>query len=380
MGNEASLEGGGQPGEPGSAAPTAAAPGSISAPAGSGQLIKPSNGAPAGGGPAAGPGPGITSVAGKPGQMEHPPGAKPGAPPGDSKTGAPYRLATHESPTPQPTTGPGEGQAQGQGQHAARRTLQVDVGSAGKAGTGRSPAVSPGSAPTSPYSVPQIAPMPSSKLCPVCNTTELTNQDPPNANTCTQCHNTVCNQCGFNPNPHLTQVQEWLCLNCQMQRALGMDMTTPTPRSKSQQQLPDLQAPPPTEPKAPPPAQPTPQASPGPQKQAGPLGRCPATARPAHTPATRGRPPTVQGPFPAGPVAPHPRPSGPHPQCGQLPLQAAPTSPGPALREAVRFRGIPAKPGQHPDICGPHPGVCAPYFPCQTRGRTRQQTAPWPSG
>ncbi|KAI3369416.1 hypothetical protein L3Q82_007640 [Scortum barcoo] len=30
-------------------------------------------------------------------------------------------------------------------------------------------------------------------------------------------------------------VQEWLCLNCQMQRALGMDMTTP--RSKSQQQI-----------------------------------------------------------------------------------------------------------------------------------------------
>lgn len=32
------------------------------------------------------------------------------------------------------------------------------------------------------------------------------------------------------------QVKEWLCLNCQMQRALGMDMTT-APRSKSQQQL-----------------------------------------------------------------------------------------------------------------------------------------------
>lgn len=32
-----------------------------------------------------------------------------------------------------------------------------------------------------------------------------------------------------------TQVQEWLCLNCQMQRALGMDMTTPC--SKSQQQI-----------------------------------------------------------------------------------------------------------------------------------------------
>ncbi|KAJ8400169.1 hypothetical protein AAFF_G00398630 [Aldrovandia affinis] len=201
MGNEASLEGGGQPGEPGSAVPMAAAPGSISAPPGSGQLIKPSNGAPAGGSPAAGPGPGINSVAGRPGQMEHAPGAKPAGPPGDSRTGAPYRLATHESPAPQPTPG--------QGQHAVRRTLQVDVG-----GGGRAASPERGSAPTSPYSVPQIAPMPSSRLCPVCNTTELTTQDPPNSNTCTQCHNTVCNQCGFNPNPHLTEIplqeDQWL--------------------------------------------------------------------------------------------------------------------------------------------------------------------------
>lgn len=36
--------------------------------------------------------------------------------------------------------------------------------------------------------------------------------------------------------PLIPQVKEWLCLNCQMQRALGMDMTT-APRSKSQQQL-----------------------------------------------------------------------------------------------------------------------------------------------
>uniref|UniRef100_A0A672YA74 Bassoon (presynaptic cytomatrix protein) b n=1 Tax=Sphaeramia orbicularis TaxID=375764 RepID=A0A672YA74_9TELE len=137
------------------------------------------------------------------------------------------RLASHETPQQQ-----GE---QGQG-HMSRKNLQVDVGSNR---TGRSPSVSPdrGSVPTSPYSVPQIAPMPSSKLCPVCKTTDLmgAGDDKLNVNTCTQCHSMVCNQCGFNPNPHLTEVQEWLCLNCQMQRALGMDMTTP--RSKSQQQI-----------------------------------------------------------------------------------------------------------------------------------------------
>ncbi|XP_025897319.1 protein bassoon-like [Nothoprocta perdicaria] len=117
-----------------------------------------------------------------------------------------------------------------------RRTLQVD-GRSQRAG--RSPSASPerGSTPTSPYSVPQIAPLPSSTLCPICKTTELlSSPHQPNFNACTQCHNKVCNQCGFNPNPHLTEVKEWLCLNCQMQRALGMDMTT-APRSKSQQQL-----------------------------------------------------------------------------------------------------------------------------------------------
>lgn len=76
-------------------------------------------------------------------------------------------------------------------------------------GSGRSPSVSPdrGSTPTSPYSVPQIAPLPSSTLCPICKTTELTSSPgQPNFNACTQCHSKVCNQCGFNPNPHLTQV------------------------------------------------------------------------------------------------------------------------------------------------------------------------------
>ncbi|XP_041318690.1 protein bassoon-like [Pyrgilauda ruficollis] len=155
-----------------------------------------------------------------------------------------------------------------------RRTLQVDARSQG---SGRSPSVSPdrGSTPTSPYSVPQIAPLPSSTLCPICKTTELTSSPgQPNFNACTQCHSKVCNQCGFNPNPHLTQVKEWLCLNCQMQRALGMDMTT-APRSKSQQQLhspspspsqsPAKHPQPPAADKTPPAPRPQPQEQPKPQ-------------------------------------------------------------------------------------------------------------------
>ncbi|XP_062929166.1 protein piccolo [Mobula hypostoma] len=83
-----------------------------------------------------------------------------------------------------------------------------------------------------PVSAPRTAP---STLCPVCASTELRLQDPGAANygRCTQCQLLVCSQCGFNPNPHISQVKEWLCLNCQMQRALGMDITS-APASKPQ--------------------------------------------------------------------------------------------------------------------------------------------------
>ncbi|XP_023117993.2 protein bassoon isoform X2 [Amphiprion ocellaris] len=269
MGNEASMEGEGQAGQPGPAVPAAGAPASISAPPDSGQLIKPSNGAPAGGS-GAGPGPGINRA------PPSDPGPKAGV---QSSHGTGDRLASHD--TPQHAAPQGE---QGQG-HVARKSLQVDVGSSR---TGRSPSVSPdrGSVPTSPYSVPQIAPMPSSKLCPVCKTTDLmgTGDDKPNSNTCTQCRSMVCTQCGFNPNPHLTEVQEWLCLNCQMQRALGMDMTTP--RSKSQQQIhspshatdpelkPDASTQPAPQTQTPPQTQPPALAhpAPGPPRQTGPAG------------------------------------------------------------------------------------------------------------
>ncbi|KAJ3603213.1 hypothetical protein NHX12_030956 [Muraenolepis orangiensis] len=230
MGNEASLEGEGEAGGQavGSSSvvvPAAGAPPtSIPAPLDSGQLIKPSNGAPAGGTGAPGPGPGPVN---RPPQTD--PGPKAGV---QSGPGTGDRLASHESHQP---VGPQGGEQQGK-VPASRMSLQVEAGSR----SGRSPvsaAPDGGSAPSSPYSVPQIAPLPSSKLCPVCNTADLmgSTDGEPNHNTCTQCRSMVCNQCGFNPNPHLTQVQEWLCLNCQMQRALGMDMTTP--RSKSQQQI-----------------------------------------------------------------------------------------------------------------------------------------------
>uniref|UniRef100_A0A3Q2TIR3 Bassoon presynaptic cytomatrix protein n=1 Tax=Fundulus heteroclitus TaxID=8078 RepID=A0A3Q2TIR3_FUNHE len=227
-----------------------------------------------------------------------------------TRAGETYRLAAHDSPTSprhmQSSQGSGTGQVPGSGhgmghaptgssmgahggqspgQHASRRNLQVDFSGSSGSRTGRSPSVSPdrGVTPTSPYSLPQIAPMPTSKVCPVCTTTELSNPPAvPNYNTCTQCKATVCNQCGFNPNPHLTEVQEWLCLNCQMQRALGIDMTTP--RSKSQQQIhsPSHQAKPIVQPQqpTPQPAQPVAAAQP---KALPDLGR----GSPMHQPMTR---------------------------------------------------------------------------------------------
>ncbi|NWJ04635.1 BSN protein, partial [Crypturellus undulatus] len=186
------------------------------------------------------------------------------------------------------------GQA-GQQADGPRRTLQVD--SRGQR-SGRSPSASPdrGSTPTSPYSVPQIAPLPSSTLCPICKTTELlSSPNQPNFNACTQCHSKVCNQCGFNPNPHITEVKEWLCLNCQMQRALGMDMTT-APRSKSQQQLHS-------------PA-PTPSHSP---------------AKPALGAAGQDKPPgTMQPSARPGPGTPQPEP----PKAAAAPLQREPRGQG----------------------------------------------------
>nr|XP_060621738.1 protein bassoon [Anolis sagrei ordinatus]XP_060621739.1 protein bassoon [Anolis sagrei ordinatus] len=269
MGNEASLEGGGGEGQPqqqqqqlplGPAAGPAAPPGSAkpppSAPGGGGQL--PAGRAPAAAAPAPGPAPPhgpSASTQRRPDQSDPSFGQRAASPSLKqvSQTSESTREIRSHGQTPQQADGP-------------RRTLQVD---SRDQRPGRSPSASPdrGSTPTSPYSVPQIAPLPSSTLCPICKTTELiSSPNQPNFNTCTQCHNKVCNQCGFNPNPHLTEVQEWLCLNCQMQRALGMDMTT-APRSKSQQQLHSPSLSPSHSPAKQPPSQP--QAAIGPEKQPG---------------------------------------------------------------------------------------------------------------
>ncbi|XP_077953558.1 uncharacterized protein LOC120812712 [Gasterosteus aculeatus] len=68
----------------------------------------------------------------------------------------------------------------------------------------------------------QVAVKPGQSTCPLCKVDlNILSNESPNYNTCTECKNLVCNQCGFNPMPNETAVKEWLCLTCQMQRALG---------------------------------------------------------------------------------------------------------------------------------------------------------------
>nr|XP_046206395.1 protein piccolo-like isoform X2 [Oncorhynchus gorbuscha] len=92
----------------------------------------------------------------------------------------------------------------------------------------------PPSAPPKGAASSQPAPKAGQSTCPLCKV-ELNkgSKDPPNYNTCTECKNTVCNLCGFNPMPHET-VKEWLCLTCQMQRALGAVGPPGPPMMKSQ--------------------------------------------------------------------------------------------------------------------------------------------------
>ncbi|XP_051547659.1 protein piccolo [Myxocyprinus asiaticus] len=79
-------------------------------------------------------------------------------------------------------------------------------------------------------------PVPGSEsCCPLCKVKlNLGSGDTTNYSTCTECQKIVCNLCGFNPTPHLSE-KEWLCLNCQTQRALSGqlgDMPPPPSPSK----------------------------------------------------------------------------------------------------------------------------------------------------
>lgn len=57
--------------------------------------------------------------------------------------------------------------------------------------------------------------------CPICKMTlNVGSKDPPNNSTCTECKNSVCNQCGFNPMPNVKEVR----LKYQYRNALQWDV------------------------------------------------------------------------------------------------------------------------------------------------------------
>ncbi|KAJ4924532.1 hypothetical protein JOQ06_003488 [Pogonophryne albipinna] len=160
-----------------------------------GQGPKPGQGPP-GQGPKQGQGPPGQGPPGQaPRQVQGPPGQgppgqqapKPGqGPPGQgAKQGAPPQQGPGKQGPPGPGAQPGEPAKSG--------------GSPGQQGAGKS-----GGGP-----------------CPLCKTTQLNvgSKDPPNYNNCTECKNQVCSLCGFSPPD--SAGKEWLCLNCQMQRAMG---------------------------------------------------------------------------------------------------------------------------------------------------------------
>ncbi|XP_059361033.1 protein piccolo [Carassius carassius] len=81
----------------------------------------------------------------------------------------------------------------------------------------------------------QVSGSEAQSCCPLCKVKlNLGSGESPNYSACTECQKTVCNLCGFNPTPHLSE-KEWLCLNCQTQRALSGqlgDMPPPPSPSK----------------------------------------------------------------------------------------------------------------------------------------------------
>ncbi|XP_063356536.1 protein piccolo isoform X3 [Pelmatolapia mariae] len=189
-----------------------------------GQGAKPGQGPPGQGprqvqGP---PGQGPKAGQGPPGQA--PPGhqaPRPGqGPPGQGPPG---------SQAPRPGQGPpGQGPKQGGPlqQKGGPPPQQQQQQGPGKPGPKQQVPQGPGAHPEAPGKtsgppIKQGTGKPAAGICPLCKTTQLNvgSKDPPNYNNCTECKNQVCSLCGFSPPD--SAGKEWLCLNCQMQRAMG---------------------------------------------------------------------------------------------------------------------------------------------------------------
>ncbi|XP_026002297.1 protein piccolo isoform X8 [Astatotilapia calliptera] len=202
-------------------------------------------GKPQGKGPQQGPGPKGPQQGGPQKQSQGPPGqgAKPGqgppgqgprqvqGPPGQGpKAGQrPPGQAPPGHQAPRPGQGPpGQGTKQGAPlqQKGGLPPQQQQQQGPGKPGPKQQVPQGPGAHPEAPGKtagppIKQGTGKPAAGICPLCKTTQLNvgSKDPPNYNNCTECKNQVCSLCGFSPPD--SAGKEWLCLNCQMQRAMG---------------------------------------------------------------------------------------------------------------------------------------------------------------
>ncbi|XP_045927914.1 protein piccolo [Micropterus dolomieu] len=169
---------------------------------------------PPGPGPRQGQGPpgqGPKSGQGPPGQGPPGPGPRQGqGPPGQGPPG---------QQAPKPGQGP-PGQGAKQGGPPQQKGGPPQQGP-GKPGPKQQGPPGPGAHPGEPAKSGGPPGQQGGGLCPLCKTTQLNigSKDPPNYNNCTECKNQVCSLCGFSPPD--SAGKEWLCLNCQMQRAMG---------------------------------------------------------------------------------------------------------------------------------------------------------------
>ncbi|KPP72929.1 protein piccolo-like [Scleropages formosus] len=195
--------------------------------------------------------------------------------PGPQKSGSPGPQQQGPKPTEKPQQGAAKGGQQTQGplkggpqrqepsgtqpqgplkpggpiQQGPPKGAQPEQQASGQVGPAKS-------GPSPQESVSEAGPAKQKPLCPLCKTTELNinTKDPANYSTCTECKSVVCSLCGFSP-PDST-VKEWLCLNCQMQRALG-GMEPPGPAMIKPQPKQTPTTPSPQKKQTPPAAQPS---------------------------------------------------------------------------------------------------------------------------
>ncbi|XP_028427092.1 protein piccolo [Perca flavescens] len=186
---------------------------------------------PPGQGPKSGQGPPGQGPPGQaPRQGQGPPGQGPKSgqgPPGQGPPGQAPRQSQGppgQGPPGQQAPKPGQGPP---GQGAIQSGPPQQKGGPPQQGPGKpGPKPGPGAHPVEPAKSggppgQQGAGKPGAGLCPLCKTTQLNigSKDPTNYNNCTECKNQVCSLCGFSPPD--SAGKEWLCLNCQMQRAMG---------------------------------------------------------------------------------------------------------------------------------------------------------------